>query len=148
MKPKILKNNVFFKIGLDFWRTLQHFFYRCAKGAIHPQVRCYLEATLQHFFCIDVQKAQYIDKSGLILWQHYNMFFCRCAKGAIHPQVGCYFEATLQHFFVSMCKRRNQNYWKTIVFFRFSLISIAFPLVFFTFLLFFFRFPLILIRYS
>ena len=125
----------FFDIGLGFSMTLQHFlftklknlcvfqvrvrflkntttlfFYRCAKGAIHPQARRYLEATLQHFFCIDVQMAQYIDKSGLILWQHYNTFFNRCAKGAIHPQVGCYFEATLQHFFVSMCKRRNQNY--------------------------------------
>ena len=42
---------------MPFWRSGaildQHYStscYRCANGAIHPQVGCYFEATLQHFF--------------------------------------------------------------------------------------------------
>ena len=97
------KNNVFFKIGLDFWRTLQHFFLSMCKRRNTSASRVLFWSNTTTLFCIDVQTAQYIRKSGATLKQHYITFLW------FHDSI------FYQHYnmFCGMVKNIQKQYKKT-----------------------------------
>ena len=105
----LLQNNMkkyrFLEVGLHFGATLQHFFFLCGNGAIHPQVWCYFGATLQHFF----------DRTLIFHW-FLEVLLQKSMKKYRFLEVGLQFGATLQHFFLSMWKRCNTS--SSLVLFR------------------------------
>ena len=62
------------KSGAILKQHYSTFLYWCAKGAIHPQVGCYFEATLQDFF-VSMCKRRNTTASRVLLWTNTTSLF-------------------------------------------------------------------------
>ena len=69
------------KSGAILEQHYSTFFYRCGNGAIHPQVGCYFEATLQHFF-LSMCKRCNTSASRVLFWSNTTALFFTRTKTA------------------------------------------------------------------